>query len=481
MANTIVFGETGAGKTTYAVQEDMLPHFRDGGIIVTDVALNRDRWVQEFGEKAVSERLFLFEEPDPMDPTDLSPFQDISTFRKFLEMKDAKGRAPYFFIDEAQGKFPAGMKAETNPDGTRKDTFPNQILLLFTRQRHYLSSFYLICTNPFNVWANLRKECHEAIYIENAQLTGFTKSYKRKIWGKGSRIPRNYSAETEKGEEPNPVPKGYDPVTWEFFKSQTQADGHDGGGRILEGRYSRKKVLWKRWPVIAMLAAIPTIAYFTHDLLTRDRGAQVREAIKLPPKPREGTQQPSGSLTPANPSDLPSELQNAPETAIQDLDAVKTDNEWQDSRFYVGDPRLWRYNEDTPGAEFLDIPVNVYNAKWQVVAWNLPAGQVAAAMGAVAIYPDECTVQFTKGEQIVHTLTRPGCRTVATLRSAEQARQQAAAEIRRAADERKALARANEQKPGEDGAVLQPERDDRVRGYRSSGGSNLDTFNRGPG
>lgn len=462
MANTIIFGSSSAGKTTFAVQEDMLPHFRDGGIIVTDVKLIRERWEQEFGKEQCDKRLFIFEEPDLGDMDARSDFQKWETFEKFIEMNDAKGRAPMFVIDEAQGKFPTGMKTTVDEEGAFTDTFPNKLLYLLTRQRHYLANFVFITTNPFNVWAKLRAECHNCVYVENAELKGAKKAFTTKKWDR--KIPRNYADEKCKGEGHDLAPKPYNPVTWEFFQSQSKAK--EQGGRDLEGRYTRKKVIWKRFPVLAGMVAIPVMIYSGYNLLNRDRTSPTLQAAQKAP---ESTKAENGTVVPSNPENLPSEPEFGPDDAIGDLEAYDADNAWKDRRFQIEDARIWKYGEKD--GEYVDFPVMVYDAAWRPLETNVPAQWVAARMGFTATY-EECSVTFSRTDQPVHVLQRPGCDAYAALRSAEQARSQAARPVRPAPGGSEAVDRSDGPQSGRrDNGVFSDQESSRVRDYRAAGGS----------
>lgn len=274
MPNKLFSGETGAGKTTAAVEREMLPHFRDGGIIVTNITLKRERWVEEFGEEAVAAR--LIEMPQTLNEgTDqvrfaFSVWED---FKDRLDMRDEKGRGPMFVIDEAHKAIPAGMRFPVDKKTGQRDmeAFPNKLFLLFTDQRHYLINLILITQDPFQVASPILSQLHTTMYFCNAEEKAGKGSYTAKIWS--GKPPRNYdSCPFDKCNDAIQMPRKYNKETWEYFVSNTKSAA-EGGGRELEGKYRNSRPIWKRPLVMFILpAAIAFVGYQGSSLFSRFGG-----------------------------------------------------------------------------------------------------------------------------------------------------------------------------------------------------------------
>ncbi|WP_226698895.1 zonular occludens toxin domain-containing protein [Qipengyuania gaetbuli] len=313
MATTLIMGQPGAGKTSLAMERIMLPHFAlepkifdpdsnelGEGILVTNVPLDRDKWVQRFGEEAVNERLITFPEfiRDEETGEERRPFTTWEDFEPLLELRDKHGRAPLFAIDEAHEVIPKGMRFPVDKEtGRRTDTFPNKLLLLFTRQRHYLASFALVTQDPFSMAPDILKQAHSSIYVENAETKGRKHAYTLKIWNKAP--PRNFATCTfDQCDDAQPSPRSYNPETQAFFVSNSK-NNLGSAGRALEGRYRHSKPVWKRPAVLMMIPAVLALFYFVGNLL--DMGESPANAA-VPTPTAEGAKplEPAASPEPAD-------------------------------------------------------------------------------------------------------------------------------------------------------------------------------------
>lgn len=303
MSTLFITGQPRAGKTSLCVEREMIPWFRDGGIIVTNIPLKRERWVQEFGEEAVADRLIIY----PVGKWPDLAFSSIKYWTDHFDKVDKNGRGPKFVIDEAhkvapkEMAFPIKDKKTSMPD---MDAFGNQLLQLLTDQGHLLINNVFITQDPWNVSPRLHAQMHASLYVENAEYKGKAGGYTVKHWNR--KLPRNYDQPGAQADDFEKIPKKYNPETWEFYKSQSMRATESGlVGRAAEGKFQRSRSIWKR-PVVWLAAGGMGLAAWQAGSLVQSKTAAVEHA--------KGSQEANAGVTEETPSKPP---QN-PSTGLSD-------------------------------------------------------------------------------------------------------------------------------------------------------------------
>lgn len=281
MASLIIVGKPGSGKTTGAMERAVLPYFDDDpkhwdekssepgeGIIVTNVPMRREAWIERFGEDVVNARLIELEvDTVRADGRRTRTFSEREDFQRYLELRDKHGRGPMFVIDEAHKCIPKGMRQMVDKHtGQKLDTFPNWLLELFTDQRHYLISFTLITQEPFSMWQDVLSQMHGSIFFENAETKGNANAYTAKIWNR--KPPRDYeTVPFDKCTDAIKMPTPYHREAQRYFISNSKNPAGNVG-RALEGRYSHARSIWKRPVVFLGGAALLVVGWLVLGFLT---------------------------------------------------------------------------------------------------------------------------------------------------------------------------------------------------------------------
>lgn len=408
MATTLLMGQPGAGKTSYAIERILLPYFSPDptrwdkssnelgeGIIVTNIPVARDRWIEEFGEEAVAERLHVFPEfiVDPETGEERRPFTRWEDFAPFLELRDKHGRAPLFAIDEGHEVIPKGMRFTIDKQtGQRHDTFPNKLLVLFTRQRHYLASFVLITQDPFSMAPDILKQVHSTLYIENAEMKGNARAYTTKIWNKAP--PRNFAdvpfAKCDDGEA---KPRAYSAEAQAFFISNSKNKEAANGGRKLEGRYRHARPIWKRPIMLIMIPAFLALLWFGSDIMSIGRPAEAQITVK---RPGNGPQ--SAKAGPEAPKG-PDETKLTPADVVADLRTVEGAAAVNDKRVAEASYplQLFAPNWKLPGKPAGPVVVVGYPTGWAYAS----LAEYASYWG-YAIQPAACGWTLTRSDSTRH-------------------------------------------------------------------------------
>tara|TARA_Y100001968_G_C19451378_1_gene768881 strand:+ start:893 stop:2281 length:1389 start_codon:yes stop_codon:yes gene_type:complete len=408
---TNLAGEIGAGKTTFALVQWAVPYIESGRNFATDIALREDEWRARFGDEVWEKQVRILKKGDPVEKTG-HELADIDNFEKLLQWKDDEGRGPLIIVDEAYSVWPAGItQVKDRKTGMiDPDCAYQKMVDSFAMIRHTASHLVVIAQIPKTIFAPLRDLAKESYFIENTDMLGAPNSFRAKIFAGPFPTLTIAGLRKVKIDECDhigyPKPKGYDKDVQKLFLSHTKMK--EGASvespKALESKRSVKSI-WrspKIWvPLVLMVPAL----YFAFGEELGIRG----DASEGSQEPSEAIPVADGAMIPEDPENLPSEPEFSSRDEIRDLDEYARQQDWEISRFVIEDSRYWKYDENENGDVYYDFPVTVYGPNGEIIYANGPATWIASKTGMSVEYVDECTVNFSKGGNVVHEVKRPGC------------------------------------------------------------------------
>lgn len=398
---TLITGEIGAGKTTFALVNIIEPAFLDGRTIITDIPLVEQAWWDRFGD-AVEGRV---KQIDRLGPDGKPYFADPEQLERELSIQDDRQRGPVVVIDEAHNVWPSGIRKINNrktglPD---EDCYYQRIVKTFALVRHYRAHLVVITQSPGFLFKPLFELAGESFFIENTAVLGAPNSFRAMVF-RGPLPHRDLSAmkkfDRSKcdniGYPGRPVP--YDREIQKLYQTHTKSGGSSSGEspKALEARKISKSI-WKNPKLIAFAVMFIIAMYFSFrngfslmpPALTQSKSA----SSKVAPLPSSAAT-PVASSVPDVPHPNP----------IADLDRMPAvDDAAAGLRLVIADRRL--YHSMQWGDELV---LTAYDRSGAIVWEKQPLSFVASFYGYTPVH-DGCTISLLRGDVRSHVLTIPGC------------------------------------------------------------------------
>lgn len=401
---TVITGEIGAGKTTFAMVNVFDPSVEDDREVYCDLSLNHEELVERYGEELVSARIHHIPRLDP--ETGKLWFADISRLRQLMEKRDAKGRGPVIIIDEAHDVFPSGIKKVVDPKTglVVEDCYYQQLQNLLTMSRHYTSHLVFITQRPGALFYPICELAKESFFVENTVSLGFPGCFRVKVFGQlPSRSLEKLSAFdiTKCGTIGYPSPVKYDQSIQKLFKSQTKtSSGESGSPQALEAKRISKSI-WKNPKVVffGLLAAggiIWTIlSWGASDPVIPEKSVNGPIVQK---SPVANVKDPDGVKVLDTVSDGAASVQVEPEPqgwVADDMAFVLTGNV---------------YNLNPHGAlgSMNEWAVMAYDSNGKIWMGERPLNVVVSYYRYVLTH-EGCSINLSRGSKTFHRMLVPGC------------------------------------------------------------------------
>jgi len=424
MSNAFVLGSSGAGKTTYVVEREILPHLRDGGIVVTNVTLKMDRFVEEFGHEFCEKHIIHL----PVGKHPNLAFSDISFWHRHIfhfsqnpDHIDEKGRGPKFIVDEAHKLFPKRMQKPVDKLSGKPimEAFGNQLEQLLTDQRHYLINNVFITQVPAALAPFVIEQMHSTAFIDNAGGKGFETRFTVKHWrGPPPSIAfktlQKVPASDCDDAEGFPKPIKYNAQSWEFFESQSMAVAKEitdrtagvagtsaPKGRAAEGKYFRGRSVWMRPSVWLGFAAIAALFILVPRLYNKV-GVQ---------KPADTSEQ--AATSPGRPSAVRAvatkvaDVVDGGATVIDQMPSASSRAQQQD--WDIADGFQVRMHHDSWKAVDGRIGPAVYVSSYDGTVHNVYMLADFSSVFGYTLTPIQCGYSLSRGSKLVHQLYSTQC------------------------------------------------------------------------
>lgn len=251
MAIWAIIGIPGSGKSYEGVRYHICDAIKNSRKVVTNVPLNVDWFVKEYGEQArelIELKEMTFEQPKDK-PRDFSRACDF----KDENWKNDNGQGALFVVDEAHLVYPPSGR------GKQQSNDLQDCLEYFSGHRHYGHDIILMTQSLRKINNHVRDMIETQYILKKHTALGSNKSYTQ----------TTYDGATGRPSEINSCIRRYEKKYFEAYKSHTQSDCE-----VKEAQAADIKPIYKRFSLYWPFLVIIYVLYYSSTHFSEWLGAE---------------------------------------------------------------------------------------------------------------------------------------------------------------------------------------------------------------